>query len=220
VLCRKQEKIYLAACRQPLQDIAVLMLETGLRIGEALNLEWADIILEPMNGARFGFLRVREGKSKNARRVIPPTDRASAMLTSRRESGKSDARKKKQHKIEAQRASRFVFANREGNPYVGTSLNHLHRDVCAPKVEGKRRPIFPADFVLHSLRHTMLTRLGESGVDAFTIMRIAGHSSIVVSQRYIHPMPEAVERAFERLAKDPKSSRNDSYPLHYRNRCP
>ena len=75
----------------------------------------------------------------------------------------------------------------------------MHRDVCAPKVEGERREIFPADFVLHSLRHTMLTRLGESGVDAFTIMRIAGHSSIVVSQRYIHPTPEAVERAFERL---------------------
>lgn len=64
---------------------------------------------------------------------------------------------------------------------------------------GKRRPLFPADFVLHSLRHTMLTRLGRSGVDAFTMMRIAGHSSIVVSQRYIHPTPEAVERAFERL---------------------
>jgi DNA-binding transcriptional MocR family regulator len=36
-------------------------------------------------------------------------------------------------------------------------------------------------------------------VDAFTIMRIAVHSSIVASQRYIHPTPEAVERAFERL---------------------
>jgi hypothetical protein len=45
----------------------------------------------------------------------------------------------------------------------------------------------------------MLTRLGESGVDAFTIMRIAGRSSISVSQQYIHPTPEAVERAFERL---------------------
>ena len=35
-------------------------------------------------------------------------------------------------------------------------------------------------------------------MDAFTIMRIAGHSSITVSQRYIHPTFEAVERAFER----------------------
>jgi hypothetical protein len=43
----------------------------------------------------------------------------------------------------------------------------------------------------------MLTRLGESGTDAFTIMRVADHSSIVVSQRYIHPTPESVERAFE-----------------------
>jgi site-specific recombinase XerD len=57
----------------------------------------------------------------------------------------------------------------------------------------------PRDFVIHSLRHTMLTRLGESGVDAFTIMRVAGHSSITVSQRYVHPSPEAVERAFQRL---------------------
>lgn len=57
----------------------------------------------------------------------------------------------------------------------------------------------PKEFVIHSLRHTMLTRLGEAGVDAFTIMRIAGHSSITISQRYVHPSPEALERAFERL---------------------
>ncbi len=52
---------------------------------------------------------------------------------------------------------------------------------------------------MHSLRHTMLTRLGEAGADAFTIMRIAGHSSVTVSQRYVHPTPEGMERAFERL---------------------
>ena len=45
----------------------------------------------------------------------------------------------------------------------------------------------------------MLTRLGEAGADAFTIMRIAGHSSVTVSQRYVHPTPEGMERAFERL---------------------
>jgi len=183
VLSRKQETLYLASCPQPLQDIALLMLETGLRIGEALHLEWPDVILKPLAGSRFGFLRVREGKSKNARRTVPLTDRAAAMLRERWNS----------------RNSGFVFANRDGKPYIGTSINHLHRDVAAPKNEGERRPIFAADFVLHSLRHTMLTRLGESGVDAFTIMRIAGHSSVVVSQRYVHPSPEAVERAFERL---------------------
>jgi integrase len=60
-------------------------------------------------------------------------------------------------------------------------------------------PAFPRDFVIHSLRHTMLSRLGEAGADAFTVMRIAGHSTVVVSQRYVHPSPESLERAFERL---------------------
>ena len=45
----------------------------------------------------------------------------------------------------------------------------------------------------------MLTRLGEAGADALTIQEIAGHSSIVVSRRYVHPSPEHRERACERL---------------------
>ena len=57
----------------------------------------------------------------------------------------------------------------------------------------------PSAFVVHSLRHTMLTRLGEAGVDAFTIMKIAGHSSITTSQKYLHPSSEVLELAFEKL---------------------
>jgi hypothetical protein len=45
----------------------------------------------------------------------------------------------------------------------------------------------------------MLTRLGEAGADAFSIMKIAGHSSVTVSQRYVHPTPEGMDRAFDRL---------------------
>jgi hypothetical protein len=33
----------------------------------------------------------------------------------------------------------------------------------------------------------MHSRLGEAGVDAFSIMKIAGHSSVTVSQKYLHP---------------------------------
>jgi site-specific recombinase XerD len=45
-----------------------------------------------------------------------------------------------------------------------------------------------------SLRHTFLARLGEAGVDVFTIMRIAGHSNDHSLQKYVHPSSEAMER--------------------------
>ena len=48
------------------------------------------------------------------------------------------------------------------------------------------------------MRHTFGTRLG-AGADAFTIMRIMGHSTITVSQRYVHPTPETMENAFVAL---------------------
>ncbi len=54
-------------------------------------------------------------------------------------------------------------------------------------------------FVLYSLRHTFLTRLGESGCDAWTLARIAGHADIRISARYVHPSEDAVLLAMARL---------------------
>jgi integrase len=54
-------------------------------------------------------------------------------------------------------------------------------------------------FVLYSLRHTFLTRLGESGCDTWTLARIAGHSSIAISARYVHPSHDLVLAAVEKL---------------------
>ncbi len=54
-------------------------------------------------------------------------------------------------------------------------------------------------FVLYSLRHTFLTRLGESGCDTWTLARIAGHSSIAISARYVHPSHDAVLAAIDKL---------------------
>jgi integrase len=50
------------------------------------------------------------------------------------------------------------------------------------------------------LRHTALTKLGETaGGDVFVLARIAGHSSITVIQRYIHPQADAINRVFAAL---------------------
>ena len=113
----------------------------------------------------------------DARRHVSLTPRAQEMLVKRSLESKSE----------------YVFANFAGTPYLVTSLNHLHK-----KLRGGLQ--LPNDRVIHSLRHTFLKTFGEAGADAFTIKKVAGHSSVTISERYIHPTPEGQERAFERFA--------------------
>jgi len=46
--------------------------------------------------------------------------------------------------------------------------------------------------------HTALTRMAPF-CDAFTLARIAGHSSITITQRYCHHQADAVEAAFSKF---------------------
>jgi integrase len=191
VLSPQTERVYLDAAPQPLHDLSILLLDTGLRVGEAIRLQWRDIRLDLVRGAKFGYLHVREGKSKNAKRNVPLTARVRQMLEARSSTSKSD----------------WLFpGDRADRPILVTSLDHMHSSV-------RMALRLSMEFVLHSLRHTMLTRLGESGVEAFTIMRIAGHSSVTVSQRYVHPTPEAIERAFVRLEALNQASRDEVSPV-------
>jgi integrase len=184
VLSYEQEKAYLEACPADLRDAASVMLDTGLRIGELVNLRWEDIRFHPVGAARFGSVKVRVGKSQNAQRTLSLTARASAVLFARRKLSETA----------------YVFPGDITDAAIlVTSFDHQHRKICEPMIEGKKAVLFPREFVLHGLRHTFLTRLGEAGADAFTIMKLAGHSSVTVSQRYVHPTPESCELAFERL---------------------
>jgi len=57
----------------------------------------------------------------------------------------------------------------------------------------------PWDCVLHSMRHSFCTRLGERGADPITIRQLAGHASIVISSRYVHPTGPRLESAITML---------------------
>ena len=176
ILSREDEGRYLEACPQPLHDIAVLLLDTGLRIGEAVAIQWKDVHFQPAQGARLGFIHIAAGKSRYAKRNISLTARARAMLEERLKDSSSE----------------FVFAKPEALPLLVSSLDHIHAEL-------RQALNLNPEFVIHSLRHTALTRLGEAGVDPFTLQRIAGHSSITMTARYCHPTPAALEDAIERL---------------------
>jgi integrase len=178
--------------------LAALILETGVRPGEAAcnGRTYASRRLFTQNTATLSFVV----ESRATRHAISGLPRAAEMLMARKATTKSV----------------WVFPGETNESAIlVTSLDHQHDDV-------RTALNFPKDFVIHSLRHTMLTCLGEAGTDAFTIMKIAGHSSVTVSQRYVHPTPEGMDRAFDRLEASTRisSSRPNWKPKRKRPEAP
>jgi integrase len=96
---------------------------------DALALTWADVDFEQ------GTIKVFDSKTKTPRVIPILTRRLAASLYARRNGGEAG----------------FVFASR-GAKYRVSSLDHLH-------VLLRSSLNLPRDFVLHSCRHTLITRL-------------------------------------------------------------
>ena len=142
------------------------LVDTGLRITEACNLRREHITLKDEVPCS---IRIVKGKSRYAKREIPLTDRAAFTLLACLE--RSDCP--------------YAFTSKGGKkPITRHYPSEQFREVRDALGISK-------ECVLHSTRHTFCTRLGKAGADAFTIQRLAGHSSITISQRYVHPDMQA-----------------------------
>jgi integrase len=186
VVSRVEEAKYLAAAPEPVGSIAAVLCDTGMRPEECFRLSWEAITW--VNG-RHGTLLVTHGKTAAARRVLPMTPRVRNVLETRWEAA-------------GKPSEGWVWAAPTRSGHVeSSSLKKQHaktfKTITEQAAENNGKPVRP--FVLYSLRHTFLTRLGESGCDAWTLARIAGHSSITISARYVHPSEDAVLDAMSRL---------------------
>ena len=187
ILTEEESKRYLAACPQPWQDVATVLLGTGMRPGEAYKLSWKDIHL---NGTG-GYIHIADGKTRAARRLLPMVPAVYASLKAR-------------HEAQGKPFEGWVFPTGSRSGHIEeSSAKQWHGRALAtlekarkgnPKENPEVKPFEP-----YCLRHTALTWLAKAGCDAFTLARIAGHSNITITQRYVHPETEAIEAAFQKL---------------------
>lgn len=56
------------------------------------------------------------------------------------------------------------------------------------------------NFRFQHLRHTVATRLVESGIDLVVVQEILGHANIQTTMRYAHPVPERKKHAVDILS--------------------
>lgn len=185
---------FIGGLPEPCKTVARFLIDTGMRVGECCALTWDRVFLD---GAQ-AYIFVARGKSKSARRYLPLTADAKAIL----ERQKTISR------------SQYVFVRLGGR--VDKDLWYtapLSRHTLSQQFTKRRRDMgLPWDAVLHSTRHTALTDLGAAGADAFTIQAIAGHASVTTSQRYVHPVPETIQRAVSRLGEYRKAEATAQRP--------
>lgn len=171
VINHDEERLYLMAASQPLQDYVTVLVETGLRPDELLRLTVQDIITD----GDHRCLMVRKGKTKAATRTVPLSQRAARVLSGRIANAKG----------------RYIFAGGRGGNDLDAPVrkfNNAHYGTLKRcKIDAENRSGTSGTCTLYSFRHTFATRFLESEGDLLTLAALLGHSSLRMVMRYAHP---------------------------------
>lgn len=158
----------------------ILILNTGLRRGEILALQWKDIDFNKkqlsVNKAvvvqyeQNSIIEVIEKpKTKSSIRTIPLNNTALDALL---------------HLKKLNKNSEWVVATNDNKRVLLSTFFDLLRNI-------QEKNNLPS-FGIHSLRHTFATRLHEKGVRIDIISKLMGHSSVRTTYRYIHTSNEVL----------------------------
>jgi len=157
ILTPKEEESLLHNSAPHLQNVIIVALNTGMRIGEIQSLKWKDVYLEN----NIITVDKTNSKSKKEHSVYINSILRKLLLEIRLKSGQEE----------------YVFLNDDGN--------RIKNITTAFKNARKRSGL--SDLRFHDLRHTAATRMVESGVNIVAISKILGHSDIKTTMRYAHP---------------------------------
>lgn len=173
-LNKSEEKRFVKACLELgynwLCDLSTFDINTGLRMGELISLEWPEVDLIRKT------IFIKETKNKESR-TIPLNQAAFDILY----------RKSKFRRID----TKLVFPNFAFKKWDKCNLGKVFRKALV-KAEIE-------DFRFHDLRHTFGSRLAQAGVDINTIARLMGHKDLKMTQRYIHHTVDSLRVGVDKL---------------------
>jgi|Deesub1362A_J573_1020465.scaffolds.fasta_scaffold01724_9 integrase/recombinase XerD len=176
-LTRREASALLEACRENPRDhaIVVLLIYSGLRVGELCNLTLEDIDFSDR------IIRVRSGKGDKDR-IVPISHEAVDAL-------------KAYLKVrpEPKDGGDYLFVSRKRTRITTQQVERIIRNYA--KKAGIRKKVTP-----HVLRHTLATTLLRNGADIRYIQQILGHSSVATTQIYTHVDEEALRRVYDAAA--------------------
>lgn len=182
-------RLIVAARDDRLEALFLLLLTAGMRLGEALGLEWKDIDLEHsrLSIRRSlvevgGTLELGPTKTRGSRRPIELGALAVDALLRRRDAANDEGH-----------GSRLIFTTVAGTPLRRSNVRRRHFEPIL-----KRARI--EDVTIHGLRHAMTSFGIAEGVSPKVLAERLGHSTVRLTQdRYAHVLPGMQREAAETI---------------------
>ena len=158
-----------------------MLLFTGLRLHEVLDLRWEDVNFEMRS------FRLRITKSGRGRIVYP--------------SSVAWAEIEKMHR-HRRGTHPFVFPGRNENEQTTRPTRAFHAALARAGIARIR---------IHDLRHTFASHMVQSGATLFEVQRVLGHTTPLMTQRYAHLTESglrdraefAAQRIIQRIEENP-----------------
>ncbi len=154
------------------KTVALLLVHTGIRIGECCALLLEDITL----GERSGLVRIRSGKGEKYRE-IPLNNTARQAL-------------REWLAVKPQVENNFLFLSRNGERMQPRAIQDELERI------GKRLGI---ELTPHTLRHTCAHNMVEMGIPLDQVAAILGHKRLETTRIYTAPSQGDLEKALDRL---------------------
>lgn len=197
VLSPVETKRLLEAARgDPLEGLLVLSVSTGVRLGEALGLQWSNVDLDRRQLRIDKSLHrvtgqgqvLAETKTRRSRRTIALPVMTADVL-----------RRQRSQQINQRRAAGrewyngdFVFTASSGRPLDSRNVGRMFRRVLRKARLPRMR--------FHDLRHSCASLLLAQGIAPRVVMETLGHSRISVTMdTYTHVMPTLLRDAADAM---------------------
>lgn len=212
VLRYAQDRLY--------ENLIVTALGTGMRAGELLGLSEDDlnfkkreitinktlVYIKDLSTGKYVF-KFQTPKAESGKRVIPMQESVYKAL-----------RKQRTQKKEMQIASdaweplrgfeNLVFVSRNGKPVsehafqsaLDWIVNAINKDRQKQAEKGKKDFVPMEHIYPHVLRHTFATRCFEAGIEAKTVQKYLGHSSVAITlDIYTHVTDDKAKEDMNKL---------------------
>ena len=166
-----------------------LMIETGMRVGEALALRWRDVNINRKRlHVRSTVVRLANkkqsyvqdcAKSESSNRTIPLTPKAISLLEMLAEDAENE----------------WVFVNDDGQRLSYEALRYQTQCLCKAACVPYRGE--------HVFRHTFATNCYHKGVDVKILSRLLGHADVNITYNiYVHLYGDGFDEMYSALVSE------------------